>query len=533
MKNSIPGAAFVTIIGALTIATGALAQLASDSGAVKASASIAHIGVAPRAVGFGVAKVIETRSIKIRNAGNIDASVTVVAPSTPFSVTAGGGSYSLTPGQIQYISIQFAPTAAGPVRQEMAIQCANCTPASDDNIAITLSGNAKAPIAVPTGTSPSATPTSPTATPTATPVPSTSNALPFSVTAGSYEGVDEPYASVTICATGTSDCTVVNDVLIDTGSFGLRIFGSQIRQLGITPNTNGSSEIGECAFFGSGTTWGSVSTVDVKIAGAPTITIPIQVMDDIDAFASPPRDCTQGQQLIASPSEAGFNGLLGIGQVANALIFTDYFDCTRKSCSGLDSPPNSDVVLNPVASFPVDNNGVVVSLPSIPAGGQATTNGTLYFGIGTESNNQPGAVKTYRENSNADSDDYLDVDTVYKGATAGGFFDTGSNGYFFNSSVAECSDGSGFYCPASTLSESATIESVSGSVSDAVSFEVANADTLFNSNGAAFDDLGGSYDGGATFDDFDWGLPFFFGRTVYLGLVGSSSSLGAGPYAAY
>jgi hypothetical protein len=371
-------------------------------------------------------------------------------------------------------------------------------------------------------------------TPTATPSLSTANALPFSVTAGPFEGVDQPLASVTICATGTSNCTTVNDVLIDTGSFGLRIFGSQITGLGITPNPDRGSEVGECAFFGSGSTWGSVSTVDVKFAGAPTTPMPIQVMDDINAFAPAPHDCTQGTQLMSSPSEAGFNGLLGVGQVSNDALFTDYFDCSGENCSLLESPPNRDIVLNPVSSFPVDDNGVVVSLPSIPATGQVTAEGTLYFGIGTESNNRPGKVKTYVQNSNRNSANYLDVDTVFNGKRAGGFFDTGSNGYFFNdSSIRYCASGSGFYCPTATRSEKATNKSVSGSVSGVVGFKVANADNLFDSNDAAFDDLGGTFDGGTTYDGFDWGLPFFFGRNVYLGISGTSSSLGSGPYIAY
>ena len=523
MKRLFTRAASLLAVGALTLATGALAQRASDSAAVEARASIAHMTVAPRSIGFGIVKKIETKSIRIKNTGTRDTNVTVVAPSPPFSITAGGGSYPLAPGQVQIVSVQFAPTAAGLVRQAMAIQCANCNTAADDIIRINLSGNAKAPVASPTATSA-------TATPTAAPSPSTANALPFSVTAGAYDALDQPLASITICATGTSNCTTVNDVLIDTGSFGLRIFGSQISGLGITPNTDGGSELGECAFFGSGSTWGSVSTVDVKIAGEPTITIPIQVMDDINAFAPPPNVCTQNTQLLASPSEVGFTGLLGVGQISNDAIFTDYFDCSGENCSLLDSPPNADIVVNPVSSFPVDNNGVVVSLPSIPAGGQGTTDGTLYFGIGTESDNQPGAAKTFNENSDPNSPDYLDINTVFKGSTAGGFFDTGSNGYFFDSSILQCSGGSGFYCPAATLSESATNQSVGGSASDVVSFTVANDS---NSNDAAFDNLGGTLDGGTTYDGFDWGLPFFFGRTVYIGIVGTSSSLGSGAYTAY
>lgn len=373
----------------------------------------------------------------------------------------------------------------------------------------------------------------PRPTPTPTPLPGGPNALPISVTAGPFEEVDIPYASITVCATGTTNCTVVENVSIDTASFGLRIFGSQLSGLGITPNVSNGTEVGECAFFGSGSTWGSVSTVDVKMAGEPTITVPIQVMDDIGAFAPAPGDCTMGSQLIATPSDLGGNGLLGIGQDINDRpdYFTQYYICSGQICYDNASPPMTDVVPNPVSALPVDNNGEVVALPSIPAGGAATVNGVIYFGVGTESNNQPdGNVKLYKEDNDLNSEDYLGIITVFGGKKVRGILDTGTNLLFFGSSLKQCPDGSGYYCPPSTISRKATNRGFSGSPSGVVKFTVANADKLFLSNNAAFDNLAG---GGKGVDGFDWGLPFFFGRTVYFGIIGSATPLGEGPYTAY
>jgi hypothetical protein len=526
MKVLFGRATFVWVIAAALMIGGVLARPVFEAAAAETDVPVAHLTFSRRSIAFGMVKVATTKSLTIRNMGNTDANVTVNAPTGPFSLTAGGGSYPVAPGVAAIVSVQFAPTAKGPVTGEAEIQCSNCSTAANDDVVIHLRGNAEGAVAAPVE--------SPTPTPGATPTPSANNSLPMSVTAGPFEMSNQPFASVTICATGTSNCTTVNDVLVDTGSFGLRIFGSQLSGLGVTPKADGDGELGECAFFGAGSTWGGVTTVDVTMAGEPTITIPIQVIDDINAFSRAPRDCTQGTQLIASPQAAGFYGILGIGSISNDTIAADYFDCSGESCSAIDSPPNTGIVPNPVSSLPVDNNGVVVSLPSISSSGAQTANGTIYFGIGTENNNQPGAVETYQQNSDPNSVDYLNINTVYKGNTADGFFDTGSTGYFFNdTSITECSDGSGLYCPEATLSESATNQSVGTSVSGVVDFKISNADSLIGSSNEAFEDLGGTFDGGDSYDGFDWGLPFFFGRTVYVGIAGTSSPLGTGPYTAY
>jgi uncharacterized protein DUF3443/HYDIN/CFA65/VesB family protein len=398
------------------------------------------------------------------------------------------------------------------------------------------------PTSTPTATA-TATPTATaTATPTATPTPNPNlNTLSFSVNAANNEPPNEGFASISVCVTGTSHCTTVNEMLVDTGSPGLRIFGSQLSSLGLTPNNNGGSEVGECAFFGSGSTWGSISTVDVKMAGEPTITVPIQVIDDINAFAPAPSDCTQGSTLMSSPSEAGFNGLLGVGPIPNDEpdLFTQYYNCSGSNCADISNPPNADVVINPVTAYPLDNNGVVVNLPSVPTGGSAAVTGTLYFGIGTRTNNTPGgSVGVYLEDSDPDDDNFLGISTTYLGTAAGGVFDTGANGLFFNSNsqLQNCVVSSiavGFYCPTSTTGASVVNASIGSSTSGTVDFNVANAQTLFNSGNAAFNDDAGPFDEAPTYDGFDFGLPFFFGRTVYVGIDGATSSLGTGPYTAY
>jgi hypothetical protein len=90
-----------------------------------------------------------------------------------------------------------------------------------------------------------------------------------------------------------------------------------------------------------------------------------------------------------------------------------------------------------------------------------------------------------------------------------------------------------FYCPASTTNFTAVNSgpNPNGSttpVSENVAFSIANAVTLFNSPNTAFNNVGGANPGA-----FDWGLPFFFGRSVFIGIENQSTPAGLGPYWAY
>ncbi|RYF36373.1 MAG: DUF3443 family protein, partial [Comamonadaceae bacterium] len=75
----------------------------------------------------------------------------------------------------------------------------------------------------------------------------------------SNSAFNSPYVSVTVCAPGTDVCQVLEHVLVDTGSSGLRIFGSSLpARVALPPATTGGLPVSECMQFASGYTWGTV-----------------------------------------------------------------------------------------------------------------------------------------------------------------------------------------------------------------------------------------------------------------------------------
>jgi hypothetical protein len=257
------------------------------------------------------------------------------------------------------------------------------------------------------------------------------NVLPITVngslcSSGSY--TNKPCVSVTICTPGTSTCQVVTDLLLDTGSYGLRIF-KQALTVSLPQTTIGSGSLAECVQFGDGSSdWGPVQMASVILGNEPAVQVPIQVIDA--TFGTRSTGC---QNADASPAVAGFNGILGVGlfpQDCGSLCVSSinnniYSVCTGASCTASTVPLTSQVQ-NPVALLPVDNNGVLVQLPAVPLGGVPSVNGSLVLGIGTQSNNTPSAVTAYPANSLAE------FDTTFNGVTyTNSFIDSGSNGLFF------------------------------------------------------------------------------------------------------
>ena len=322
------------------------------------------------------------------------------------------------------------------------------------------------------------------------------------------------------------------------GSTGLRIVASALNATPVLPlaTTAAGEPMYECYPFADGDSWGSVRLADVQVANGKAGNLKVQLIGDPAAPAAP-TGCTASQNTIDA---LGANGLLGIG-----VFVTDcgdgcnlpadpgaglYFVCPAGTCVGSLTSPASQL-LNPISQFAADNNGATIVLPAVPATGQLTASGALILGIDTQSNNQLGAAALLSVDPQNGSFTTVFAGTTY---TDGGYIDSGSTGNFFtDAALARCTSNSPeWYCPASVVTLSATNQGVGASsgTSD-VSFRVASLDALTNANPSftAFGNIGGTN----PISGFDWGLPFFFGRSVSIVFEGQTSGAGMGPLFAY
>jgi hypothetical protein len=400
---------------------------------------------------------------------------------------------------------------------------------------------------------------------------STSNTLTLSVNGGAEAAGGSIYqnaafASATICAPGsTTNCVTIDNLLVDTGSTGLRVFDSEVSSLDLPAvNASNGSAAYDCAsFVDNDYLWGTVSHADVTLGGEKASNLPIQVISSSNSGA--PSSCSNGGESTDSVSSLGANGILGVGleptdcyvegidycSSTTNLVSGAYYTCSTSGTGASCAPAaiaQANQVTNPVVLFPTDNNGVILELPSATMN-EASITGSLIFGIGTESNNAlPSSASVFT----LSCDDFFT--TVFGGQTygvtnpttcagPGSFIDSGSNGFYFPNAtnIPTCPSSSplgnlsSYYCPASTESLSATMEGANG-MSHPVSFSVANAEDIFSSAttdaDAVVPQVAGTNPSGY---GFDWGLPFFYGVNVYNAIDGQSVPSGApaAPWWAY
>ena len=347
------------------------------------------------------------------------------------------------------------------------------------------------------------------------------------------------FTTVRLCAPGSNTmCQTIDHVQVDTGSTGFRVIasvlGNGLAAAQLPQATDGSGNLlNECVQYADGYSWGTVRSADIVIGSEIAAGIPIQVIGDGTAPAVP-ASCITGPQENTVPS-LGANAILGIGNFLTdcgmacetSAVAGTYYGCDSSAGCLPVAITVTQQLQNPVSLFAADDNGVVLALPKV-AGPSGTVNGTLTFGIATQSDNGLGNAQIYT----VDPSDGT-FSTTYQGSLFGSsFLDAGSSGYFFtDNTIPLCTDQPAFYCPASTLMRSATIQGTNGTMA-AIAFEVDNADSDFAANSVALPNLAGPTTSGAS-DVFDWGLPFFYGRTVYVAFeVGSAAGV-AGPWVGF
>ncbi len=413
---------------------------------------------------------------------------------------------------------------------------------------------------------------------------STANVVSMSVDGGpdasTSPDADTPFITVTVCAPGsTTNCVQIPDVEVDTGSYGLRIISTALTSSFIASLTQETASNGdplvECTQFVDGFSWGPIMVANVQVGGESASDVPIQIMGDSSFESEIPTGCSSTGSEEDTVATFGANGIIGVGPFAqdcgdgcvlsNSYYASDptYFGCPAGGTSTGDcqatGPSVDEQVTNPVADFTAtgDDNGVIIELPSVPdPDGAASDSGSLVFGIGTESNNSLNGATVLTSDVNTG-----DITTMYDGSSLpDSYLDTGSNAYYFDaantSQIPDCSGSSSgssgsstftssWLCPTSEQTLSLTNEGENGTDSN-VTINIYNAVTLFDEDDGtytAFDDLGAdtgsqsaycsNYYGVSGDCYFDLGLPFFFGRDVYVAIYGANTSGGEGPYFAY
>lgn len=359
-----------------------------------------------------------------------------------------------------------------------------------------------------------------------------------------------PYVTVTVCTPGSATrCVTVDHVFLDTGSIGLRLMRSTVESLDLPRESVAAGPAFECYPFVVGAVWGPVARADLRIGGEQAAGLPVQLIDDLAPAQAPvPADCdaAAGGQMLQSVGALSAKGVLGVGLLRHdcGLVCQQgsygagialYWTCNAGACAPSAMAPEQQVQ-HPVTFFDVDNNGTLLVLPALPELGAAVARGRLVFGIGTQTNNQIApSASIYAVDADPASVDYLYLSTTVGGVTyPASYIDSGSNGLFYDDAAlgAPCGGAGvgGWYCPATPAVRSAQVAGANGT-RGTVPFTIVSADVLFATSNVAFANLGGAA-GAANSGAFVWGLPFFYGRSVYTSIWGQALAA-QGPWYAF
>lgn len=345
---------------------------------------------------------------------------------------------------------------------------------------------------------------------------------------GTYATVNLPYVSVTICASA-SNCTTVNHVVVDTGSYGLRILQSALPAgFPLTPETVNTNNVAECVSFLDGFMWGSVVTATVQLNGETASSLPVQIVGDTAvpgiSSSSIPSTCTGTG--AGSPDESNLAGIGGNGILGVGLFTSDnqkYYTCANGSCAPYTLPSNQQVS-NPVPYFPTgnngftDNNGVILQMPAVPNGGAVTATGVLTFGVGTQADNSTSGLQWLA------ADGYGNITVTLQSTTySSSFIDSGSN-FYYVPLINVPTDSNGNYTPAQLTTYPLSLTPNVGTGSAISQSMLVVNPAQIPSASLAINDVDIDVPGNTS---ADIGMPFFYGKTLVFLISGASTNSGA------
>lgn len=345
------------------------------------------------------------------------------------------------------------------------------------------------------------------------------NAMPLAVRTP-LSGYNRLVVQVTVCAPGTNRCATIDNIMVDTGSTGLRLQAAALPASLHLPSLTGPSggPMGECLRFVSSAAWGPLRVADVHFAGLTAERLPVQV---IEQGAAPLRPASCENSGVQPTS----NGTLGIGtalddchspcmQTADA-PHPHFFECGATACVPLvGSVPAAFRLPNPVTRLPTHNNGIVIELP-LPAPGAREAHGTLIFGVGTAANNQLGKARLLTLDANGR------FTTQYKGQViADSYIDSGTESYIFaDPNLPRCPRVSWAYCVEPEIRLEATVSGTNGEPIE-THFRVGNYQAIRDAHLGAM--VGAAVAPNGARSQFVWGAPFFLGRRVAVLIQGLS-----------
>ena len=374
------------------------------------------------------------------------------------------------------------------------------------------------------GCSGSSTSSMPGPTPSPTPSPAVVPSNQVALVAHTpNSGFNRLTVTVTVCVPGTTNCHDIPNIMVDTGSVGLRLQGFALPADLILPAKRylpDGGQLAECELFGGGDAWGMVSLADIKIGGAKASNMAVHVISSDSARQ--PAECPSGSSTS--------NGTLGIGitetDCANACIQPAYygeklgwhhrfFSCTDTACKGINGAVDATYQLQNPTSI-LDGgiyNGAVLDLPAIPGDVAAEVTGTLTFGVNVNAASGMSNPTVATLNSSGE------VTTTFNGVTFdASYFDSGTQTYSIGSTAfTPCNslDLYGPFCVAPVQELTASITGGDGVAHD-VTFKVGGFPSTGISALAA--------DFGNKTPNFVWGAPFFFGKRVAIVRRGQSVS---------